>query len=66
MWILSDGKTEIMAWQTVLFEEAHNRIIAHIKDMITENHCKCIQIRTVDTDACSFTIAGIHVRSIGL
>ena len=25
-------------------------IIAHIKDMITENHCKCIYIRTVDTD----------------
>ena len=55
-----------MAWQNVLFEEADNRMIAHIKDMITENHCKCIQIRTVDTDACSFTIAGIHVRSSGL
>ena len=31
-----------------LHEEAYNRILGHVKDMVVENDCKSIQIRTIN------------------
>jgi len=47
-----------MKWQDLeLFEEVDNRMVAHLKDMITNDDCKSILIRTVDTDVVVIMIA---------
>ena len=46
----SDGVRKIMVWQDALHEEADNRILVHVKDMMVQNDCKSLRIRTIDTD----------------
>ena len=57
VWTRSDGIRDIMVWQDELHEEADNRMILHVKDMMAQNHCKCIQLRTVDTDVVVIALA---------
>ena len=57
VWSRSDGVREIMVWQDALHEEADNRILVHVKDMMVQNDCKSIQIRNVDTDVVVIMLA---------
>ena len=46
-----------MVWQDALHEEADNRILVHVKDMMVQNDCKSIRIRTIDTDVVVIMLA---------
>ena len=53
----SDGVRKIMVWQDALHEEADNRILVHVKDMMVQNDCKSLPIRTIDTDVVVIMLA---------
>ena len=52
----SDGNVDIMRWIDGLHEEADNRIIIHIADMIRNDITK-IKLRTVDTEVIVILLA---------
>ena len=37
VWTRSDGFRDIINWQNQLMEEAYNRILIHVKDMVIQN-----------------------------
>ena len=57
IWRLSDGPEEFISWQDQLHEEADNRMIMHIRDMIINSHCESIIVRTVDSDVIIILVA---------
>ena len=52
----SDGNVDIMCWIDGVHEEADNRIVIHIADMIRNDITK-IKLRTVDTDVIVILLA---------
>ena len=46
----NDGLNEMFDWIAESHEEADNRLILHMKDMILNNHVIRIHVRSVDTD----------------
>ena len=54
-----------MVWQDALHEEADNRILVHVKDMMVQDDCKSIQIRTVDTDVVVIMLAFMPYLMLG-
>ena len=56
----SDGNVDIMRWKDDVHEEADNRIVIHIADMI-RNDITIIKLRTVDSGyRCYCYSVGIH------
>ena len=56
VWSRSDGTQEIMTWIDAVHEEADNRMVVHIQDMLLKG-ISCIQVRTVDTDVVAILLA---------
>ena len=51
VWSRNDGVKDIVQWRDEVHEEADNRMLVHAQDfMESDNHAKCIVIRTNDTD----------------
>ena len=53
----SYGNVDIMRWIDGVHEEAKNRIVIHIADMIRINDITKIKLRTVDTDVIVILLA---------
>ena len=57
VWTRNDGVKDFVRWQDEVHEEADNRMLAHVKDVIESSFGTKILIRTSDTDVVVLFVA---------
>ena len=58
IWSKADGPKELVPWVEQVHEEADNRMVAHIMDMLKQdNNIESVCVRTADSDVIAILVA---------